>query len=126
MRDGCCPLGVLKITRASEMPGASEGLISTTFHVSSVSQPNIFLRNSLTVASLGSGAAEVVDALELVFAGAAADCWAVEYKLASARVRVSSTRVQRFMVPFVKQQLAASNQCSFFTLRWLQQLTAKC
>src|SRR5208283_2737238 len=101
MRDGCCPLGVLKITRASEMPGASEGLISTTFQVSSVSQPNIFLRNSLKVASLSSDAAEVVDAADVVFGGAGADCCAVEYRLASARIRVSSTRVQRFMVPFV-------------------------
>src|SRR5271165_6766220 len=109
MRDGCCPLGVLKITRASEMPGASEGLISTTFQVRSVSQPNIFLRNSLKVASLGRGVAEPADALEVVLAGAAADCCAVEYRLASARVRISSTRVQRFMVPFVKQQLAVSN-----------------
>src|SRR5271165_189601 len=110
MRDSCCPLGVLKTTTASEMPGASDGLISATFQVSSVSQPNIFLRNSLKVASLGRGVAEPADALEAVFAGAAVDCCALEYRLASARVRISSTRVQRFMVPFVKQQLAISNK----------------
>src|SRR5271157_4378286 len=108
MRQGCCPLGVLKITMASEMPGASDGLISTTFQVRSVFQPNICLRNALKVASLGSGVAELAGAPEVACAGAAADGCAVEYRLASARVSIDSTRIQRFMVPFVKEQSAFS------------------
>ena len=50
----CCPCGVLKTTVASEIPAASEGLISATFQVRFEFQPNIFFRKALKVVSLGS------------------------------------------------------------------------
>src|ERR1700690_3027829 len=101
MRDICCPLGVLKTTVTSVMPAASDGLISATFQLSSLFQPNIFFRKSLMVASLGSEALAAV--VELAgFAGAAVPgCCAEQYRLASARLAVKKIRMQRFMVPFV-------------------------
>src|SRR5208337_933111 len=107
MRDICCPLGVLKMIVTSAIPAASEGLISATFHVRSGFQPNIFFRNSLNVASLGSDAVDEVEPA-VVLAGAVPGCWAMEQRLASARVTINRMRKLRFMVPFIMQQLAAS------------------
>src|SRR5208337_1575139 len=106
MRDICCPWGVLKTMVTSAMPAASDGLISAIFQVRSGFQPNIFFRKSLKVASLGSDALDAVDAL---LAGAVPACWAVELRLASASVTINRMRRLRFMVPFVRQQLATSN-----------------
>ena len=80
--------------------------MSTTFHVRFWFQPNIRLRNSLKVASLGSDPCELVDALAAfaaAFGAAADDCCALQQRLATARPAVINTAVQRFMVPFSKR-----------------------
>src|ERR1019366_8416574 len=102
------------MTVASERPAASEGLISTTFQVRSWFQPNMCLRNSLKVASLGSSPCELVDAPAVVLAGGfnvvAGGCCAVAQRLAKARAVVINTTVQRFMVPFsCLKQMCKSN-----------------
>src|SRR5271166_4696503 len=108
MRDICCPWGVLKTIVTSAMPAASDGLISAIFQVRSGFQPNIFFRNSLNVASLGSVVEDDVEP-PVVLAGAVPACCALANTLASASVTINRMRKLRFMVPFIKQQLAISD-----------------
>src|ERR1035437_10254487 len=95
------------MTVASDRPAASEGLISTTFQVRSWFQPNICLRNSLKVASLGSGPCELADAPGTVLAGGfnvvAGGCCAVAPRLPKARAVDINTAMQRFMVSFLSK-----------------------
>src|SRR5215831_6678738 len=103
MRLTCWPFGVLKTTVACEIPEASEGLMSTTFHVRSAFQPNIFFKNALKVASEGCEPFVAVAAGEALFTGALLEeglafC-AAEYAPTTMR-QIRIEQMRRFMSPF--------------------------
>src|SRR5664279_183661 len=86
----CWPCGVLKTAVTSAKPCASAGLISATFQVTSLFQPNICFKKPSTVASLGS-----VEVVPAVVAGAleVALVWANPKGTARQRIAIVSALV---------------------------------